>query len=884
MLRPATRRDAGKEGVLLSEDLSASGQVARLALESADIGVAVLDGELRYAYVNRFLADLNGRSVADHIGRRFDEIVPQFADELETLLQRALVEDEFEAHFDALAPDCKGHERLWRTSLCPLRSASGTSAVVALVQDVTEARQAERERDDQMQRLRTVVENSIDLIALFDGDGICTYASPSYRRILGYDPRDLVGRSALHIVEPEDHRAAVDAFHALQSGGRIWISELRLRHADGHPVVIECAARATCHESGEIDLAFLFGHDVTDRKRAEDELRESEALLRTMLDAAASPMALSQDGLLLEVNRAWLEMLGYERDAVIGRSPLDFIAPEDLPFVADHFERDLTSPYTLRAVRKDGSRRTFRAQATNTVYRGRPARVSSGVDVTALRQNEDRYRDLLEGIDAVVAEADPETFTFTFVSPRAIEMLGFPIDDWLEPGFWERRMHPDDRDATLAECRRAVDEGRDHEQEYRVFARDGRAVWIHHRVRLVRDGDRVVALRCVLVDTTLSKSEQAERQRLEAELRQAQKLEAIGRFAGGVAHDFANVLAAITMYADSAADASAEPTTRADLTRIRDAARRGRAMTAELLAFSRHEELPLDPLDLSELVTDMLELLNGLVGDRVELSLDLARDLLPVMANRTRIEQVVINLVANARDAMPDGGQIRIETGNVRVDANGRPRANGAPWALLAVVDGGVGMDAETRSRAFEPLFTSKQFGEGTGLGLSTVYAAVKQAGGRVEIDSAVGEGTRVEVCLPQVETVPATDHVVNGEERILLVEDDAEVRVAAARALQASGYRVTSVPDATTALTNAGCALADADLVITDAMMPGRPGVELADELARIKPELPVLIVSGDASPRTVGGSRGARRRLLAKPFSVDALADAVRDMLDES
>jgi signal transduction histidine kinase len=380
----------------------------------------------------------------------------------------------------------------------------------------------------------------------------------------------------------------------------------------------------------------------------------------------------------------------------------------------------------------------------------------------------------------------------------------------------------------------------------------------------------------------------------EEQLRQAQKMEAIGRLAGGVAHDFNNLLTAIVGYADLISERldPADQTAR-EMTEIRKAADSAAALTRQLLTFSRKQFLHPTVLDLNETVSNLLQMLPRLIGEHIQTGVVLARGLAKVRADASQIEQILINLVLNARDAMPLGGDLTIETANVVLDADRLAKENLAlapgPYVLLSVNDTGFGMDAETRAHAFEPFFTTKQKGKGTGLGLATVYGIVDQSGGGVAISTAPGRGTSMRIYLPvtsaaqeTAETEVVRVHDTGGAETILLVEDNDAVRGLAVKALQQRGYSVVEARSAEEAMEWSAASGVKPHLLVTDVVMPGLSGPNLAARMLQQNPRLRVLFMSGytDDVTTTHAGSWGVP--LLQKPFSPALLSERVRHALD--
>jgi signal transduction histidine kinase len=379
------------------------------------------------------------------------------------------------------------------------------------------------------------------------------------------------------------------------------------------------------------------------------------------------------------------------------------------------------------------------------------------------------------------------------------------------------------------------------------------------------------------------------------QLRHAQKMEAIGRLAGGVAHDFNNLLTAIIGYTDMVAEHVDEssPICR-DVAEIRKAADRGAALTRQLLAFSRKQFLTPTVMDLNEMVSGLLQMLPRAIGEHIRTSVHLSPDLARVKADSSRMEQVLVNLALNARDAMPDGGELAIDTSNVTL-TEPRLRAEGLTlkpgfYVMLSIGDTGVGMDAATRERAFEPFFTTKPQGKGTGLGLATVYGIVDQSGGGISLETGHGKGTTVRIYLPATTAIEplrapeiAHAHQDVGTERVLLVEDNDAVRDLTARALRRRGYTVYEARDAEGAVEWIQTAGIKPQLLLTDVVMPGLSGPNLAARLLQLNPDLRVLYMSGftdDAA--AVHGDFWAGVPLLQKPFTPAALAERVRLALD--
>jgi two-component system cell cycle sensor histidine kinase/response regulator CckA len=498
----------------------------------------------------------------------------------------------------------------------------------------------------------------------------------------------------------------------------------------------------------------------------------------------------------------------------------------------------------------------------------------------ALRRSEERSQLLLENISDVVLVVD-EALKIGYVSPSVTRVLGISPDELIGER-WGSLTHPDDV-PLLEHFARQIREGTSIEpsQELRVRHRQGDwRVLDVSAANLIGRGESNRELVLTGRDVT-------ERRRLEGQLRQSQKMESIGRLAGGVAHDFNNLLTAIIGFSELLLEELPyDGRGRADLESIQKAAAHGATLTRQLLAFSRRQVQELKILDLNALVRDIEPILRRLLGEDIVVDVVTDEELRLVKVDRGQIEQVLINLVVNARDAMPQGGNLRIETHNLELDAayvQRHPYARSGHHVVLTVSDNGVGMDADVRGRVFEPFFTTKELGKGTGLGLSMVYGIVKQSGGHIELQSEPGAGSHFAVYLPAVEEAMDTETAAlvseggtTGAETVLLVEDDHDVRELLGKTLERHGYRLLQAAtgkDRQTAI----------DLLVTDAVLPELSGPALAGHAIKLRPGIRVLFISGytdDAMLRL--GVSNRNEAFLQKPFGSEALLRKVRQLLD--
>jgi PAS domain S-box-containing protein len=661
----------------------------------------------------------------------------------------------------------------------------------------------------------------------------------------------------------------------------------------------------------------------------QDQMRQARAISnlqgyadKIVASVPAGLLLLSGDLHVLSANRAFLESFRLREEDVLGRDLQQLVRAERLVRGARRvLETGVAQQDGLYELYVYARRDTKPVRITMTAIHladDEPARLLLIIeDLTeeerlqaARQESEQRYRDLIQGLDAIVWEADARTLTFSFVSRRAETILGYPVERWLrEPDFWAKRIHPGDREAVMQVYRDALAAGRDHEYEYRAVTADGREVWLRDIVHVVRDAESLpVTLRGLTVDLTeLRRSESALRQS-EEQLRQAQKMDAVGKLAGGIAHDFNNLLMVIRGDSDLMLRrlAAGHPL-RQNAEGIREAADQAATLTRQLLAFSRKQVVAPRLVDLNGIVASIHAMLQRLLGETINLVMVTAPDLGGVKADPGQMEQMILNLCVNARDAMPDGGRLTVRTANVDLDQAAARRwsdARPGPFVMLEVSDTGGGMDPETRARLFEPFFTTKEQGKGTGLGLSTVYGTVKQSGGHISVESEPGRGSTFTVYLPRVAPAlgapeprrpveaPAarpggaaeeTRLTPGHGETILLVEDAQRVRAVVREILEMSGYAVLEARHGAEALEVSNRHAGPIHLLVTDVVMPQMSGRELAQRLATLRPDLKVLYMSGYTDDAIVRhGVLASGIAFLSKPFTPDALALKVREVLD--
>jgi two-component system cell cycle sensor histidine kinase/response regulator CckA len=503
-----------------------------------------------------------------------------------------------------------------------------------------------------------------------------------------------------------------------------------------------------------------------------------------------------------------------------------------------------------------------------------------------LVQREELFRLITENAADMIAVVDA-TGTRLYNSPAYEKIMGYSAAELKDTSPMEQ-VHPEDR-ARVDTARQEALNGTGRSIQYRMRHKDGTWHVLESTASPVLDAQGKVE-KLVIVNRDVT-----ERRQLEEQFRQAQKMEAVGRLSGGVAHDFNNLLGVIIGYAEFLQERiPANDPLHASADEVLKAGKRGALLTRQLLAFSRQQVLDPKVLDLNVAVCDMEKLLRRLIGEDVKLTTILTPRLGNVKADQGQLEQVIMNLGVNARDAMPHGGTLTIETSNMVMDDAFVRRypypVKPGQYVCLKVTDSGIGMSAETRARAFEPFFTTKEKGKGTGLGLSTVYGVVKQSGGYIDIESTLGKGTTFKIYLPRVDEPlqverPAFDVAASfdGTETILIAEDETSLRTLTRDALELCGYKVMAAANGVEALELSSRFPGNIDLLLTDVAMPEMGGRVLAEKLSQARPEVKVVFMSGyTGQPIGDPGPLAPGTAFLAKPFTREMLTRKIREVLD--
>jgi PAS domain S-box-containing protein len=731
-----------------------------------------------------------------------------------------------------------------------------------------------------------------DSVVVTDLEGRIRSWNRGATAIFGYTQEEMIGRTPA-VLYPDEapDRLAPDLERIL--AGEDFVGEWRGRRRDGTPVWVEITTTAVRNAAGE-PVGFLgVARDVSERKR-------SEARLELIADSAPAYIVhCDTERRYTFVNRAYAARFGLTPDQVVGKHIWDVVGKEGYTRLQQHVDRVLAGhrvefemqiPYDSIGPRfihcayapqlgPDGDVQGLVAVITDIGERKRAE--------AALRESDARLELAQGAAGLTIWEWEPDTGVTTY-TPEFCDLYGLPPGS---PGLtyqeWRERVHPDDRARVIEDLEAALTGTRTYDTEYRVVWDDGTVRWIASRGRMLPDVPGRPA-RMIGVNFDVTRRREAELQ-----LRQLDRLETVARLAGGVAHEANNQMTVVSGAATFILRQEDLPeSVREDAVYIQQAAERTAAITQQLLAFSRRQVLQARVLDLNTAIRGFEAIIRRTVGEDIQVRLGLAPEVGRVRMDEGQLQQVLLNLTLNARDAMPAGGTLGFETRDLRVE---RPSAEAHGVSLrpghyveLRVSDTGIGMNAQTLAHIFEPFFTTKGVGRGTGLGLSTVYGIVKQSNGYVFAESVPGQGATLRILLP-AETDPLSPPGprsgggADGRgETVLVVDDESVVRAMMVRSLREAGYRVLDAENAQAALERARAHAGPIDVLVTDLAMPGMRGRELARTLAQVQPGLRVLFVSGFAGDEVERlGLLEAGRPFLAKPFAPELLVDRIRRVL---
>ncbi len=790
-------------------------------------------------------------------------------------------------------------ERRWfLMTVTPLGHHTG--GVVVAHTNITDRKRAEEEIRDNERRFRELADAIPQIVWVAGPDGGLNHLNQRATEYSGLDVDQFTGWFWERVIHPQDREPALGTWTEILTTGQPRDLEFRIRRADGvyrwHIVRMVPSRDAT----GTITTWYGTCTDIEDQKQAEQSLRDERTLLRTIIDAIPDVVfAKDRSGRYTLCNQAFLKFAGAETEGELTTKDAFGIFTEEHAktyHAADQRLMEEGSILECEEIARDHTGTDIWREVIKAPLRNHTGEVVGLVGISrsiqARREREQVLAESRERLQLALSATQMGTWDWDLLTNRVVRSLechtilgGEEIAS--DRAAFMRLVHPDDVNRTQTEVDRAIDERGGFSCELRVILPNGELRWIHDMGRVYCD-DAGIPTRMIGIKQNITESK-----RLEAQFQQSKKMEAVGRLAGGVAHDFNNLLTVINGFAELLLlDFPLEERGRESVEAIQDAGKRAARLTRQLLDFSRQAMVEPRILNLNLLVDETADMMRRLIGDNVALDIIADPGLGKVKADPGQLEQVIMNLVLNARDAMPDGGRVTITTRDVTLteeDLTASPELIPGQFAEVKFIDTGAGMSDAVKSRIFEPFYTTKGVGKGTGLGLAVVHGVVQQAGGAISVESEVGRGTTFTIHLPTVvEEPPVPDNKPSklrnqGTETILLVEDEAAVRTIARRALELQGFKVLEAGSGADAIELSETATEPIALLVTDVMMPGMGGRQLAENLQSRLPGLRVLYISGFTDDVFLRSDVTDRvEAFLQKPFSPIGLARKVREVLD--
>ncbi|WP_181421977.1 PAS domain S-box protein [Halomonas sp. LBP4] len=881
--------------------LSRGQSLSRIAGKAASLGgwrVDLKEGTVEWSEETASIHEIDGVPPRYPVEEGIEFYAPEYRDTISRVFNRCV---ETGTPFDEILQiiTARGNRR-WVRSIgeAERNSAGEIVAVQGGFQDITEQIGARRAYEELTQRLHLTLENMRDPFILLDEALRFVFANPAAEKVLE-KPREAMIGKPLDVVFPFEDTPHFQR-HYLRA-----LARQESEHFTAHFQPLNALFRVDAHPVPD-GLAVYFS-DISREHEREKQLRLLEVAVSRQSDmlliTEATPIEGPEGPRIVYVNEAFTRLTGYNRDEVIGATPRLLQGPDTDRAALDRIKVALHRAEPVREelvnYTKGGEPYWLELDIVPlTDDAGHPTHfVSVERDITERKRLEESTRLSEERFHLVARATNDVIWDWDLVQSKvwwneSIETLFGHDRSRLElgPESWAHRIHPADKEAVLAGIHAVIEgEASNWSDEYRFLHADGSSRTVIDRGFVLRDSDgQAVRMMGSMQDIT-------QQRQVAEELRQVQKLEAVGQLTGGVAHDFNNLLTVILGNAELLAEElTATPQLRALADMTASAASRGAELTNRLLAFARRQALEPQVLNVNRLVAGMEELIRRTLLESIEIELVQAGGLWSVDLDAGQLESAILNLALNARDAMPGGGRLTIETANAMLDdsyADNHREVKAGQYVLISLSDSGTGMSEDVARQAFEPFFTTKKDGKGSGLGLSMVYGFVKQSAGHIKIYSETGEGTTVKLYFPRARAgaamaVDATTSslVEGGDEHILVVEDDAPVRRHVATLLQGLGYRVTSAGSGQHALAIIE-AQADIDLLFTDVVMPGGiNGRQLADRASVLRPRLKILFTSGYTENAIVHHGRlDPGVQLLSKPYRRQELAAKVRKVLSE-
>jgi PAS domain S-box-containing protein len=877
----------------IEERTKRSEEEKALILNSVAELITFQDRDLRVIWANKSAGNSVNQKPEELIGRHCYEIWHGRESVCENCpVDKAIKTGEFHSN-EIRTPD----GRVWFIKGYPVKDEKGeVIGAIEVTTEITEKVKLEGRIKEQQKYFEGIFEFSPLAMVITDKYGRIIRINPEFERLFGWKEDEVRGVFLDDIIiEPERKEEAISITNKVAEGGSVIVEGIRLKKDKtpvfvtiiGHPIVV----------NDEVIAQMGIYRDITEKKRMEEALIESEEKFRILAEKSLVGIYLFQDGIFKYVNPKFEEIFGYSAEELIDRlGPKDLVHPDDLWILEENIRKRLEGEvkdvhYEMRGVRKDKKVIYGEIHGALINYKGKPAIIGTLQDITerklaeeALKRSEEKYRSLFEESKDGIFISTPEGKIID-LNPAMVEMYGYSSkDELLQTPIENLYMNPKERD----EYRKKLEEeGFVKNYEIRGRKKDGTPITLLETSTAVKDeSGKVIAYRGIIRDVTAQK-------KMEEQLIQSVKMEAIGRLAGGIAHDFNNILTVISGSAELLLPKfPPDSVEHKKIKQIIDSSRRAIDLTKQLMTVSKRGISEPVVLNVNEVIKEMEDMLKRLIGEDIKFDLYLNPGLKNVKADRGQIEQVIMNLVVNARDAMPKGGELEIKTENVFLDENYckiYPGLKEGEYVLISISDTGVGIPPEIMPKIFEPFFTTKK--EGSGLGLSTVYWIVKQLGGNVTVYSEVGKGTTFKIYIPvcreevmKKEKIQEAEEYPEGNEVLLVIEDEKEIIEYIEDVLKPLGYKIISGSSEKEILEKLEKFEGEVHLLLTDVILPDKSGPEIAKTLVPKIPNLKIIFMSGYPEEKLhVSEIIEGKVNFISKPFSPSALARKVREVLDK-
>ncbi len=858
----------------------------RELIDSTSMGSVAYDNQGKIIYANNILAQMLGaKSVEELIGQKAINFIHPDEQDLARERIKHILAGEIIGPFDVKLVRMDGGSFIAEINA---RSVllNGKPAVIDFISDVTKRRQHEKLLQIQSAALNAAANS----IVITDHNGTIQWVNPAFSRLTGYTLEEAIGNNPRILKSGKNDPSFYQELWQTILAGKVWHNEIINKRKDGTLYTEEMTITPVRDAKGQITNFIAIKQDITESKQAAERFKK-------LIEQSNDAIFLLYNNKFELVNRRFTEMFGYTLEEC--NHPdfnfMDLVAPESRPIILQRMEavrqnKTVTDVYEFKAISKSGKHIFCEASVSYVQYKNGVATQGIIRDITERRNSEEEIRKLSEALkqspNAVVIIN--KNLYIEYVNPAFTKNYGYSKDEVLGKRPFEF-IFKDSNKNLIKEIQTTIKERKIWQNELKLKKKDNSSFFAKILLAPIQNNEGIFTHFLILIEDI------SEKKKLEEQFLQAQKMEAIGRLAGGIAHDFNNLLTVINGYSELLLKAAgSEHPWFEKIAQIKKAGERASALTSQLLAFSRKQIVQPKPLNLNHVLHDMEKILKRLIGEDIELLILYDKNLGTIKADPTQIEQVILNLIINARDAMLKGGKLTIELKNQFINANLAREYAGISkgwYVKMSVSDTGIGMDQETIKHIFEPFFSTKEKGKGTGLGLSTVYGIVKQNGGYIQVYSEVNHGTVFHVYFPIVDAkeMSSASHEIHqknltGTETILVVEDEESVKDFIITTLEELGYHVFYASNLSEAEKLFKMQQSKIDLILTDVIMPGGSGGDLSTKLREIKPDAKIIFMSGYTGESIARhGILPEHTQFIQKPFSTEDLAIKIREVLSK-